>query len=99
MACDGDRLDRQDDWDRDHPDAEDQPVAAKCPCGTEVTVPFNTGDTSPPVGGKFAIWDVECWSCGRRAAAGNAQHGTVSAWSSEGEIDAANAIFNPQWEL
>lgn len=71
----------------------------RCPCGTRVSVPFNKGDTSPPVGGKFAIHDVECWNCGRRAASGNAGTGVVTEWISEGEIDAANAIFNQQWEL
>tara|TARA_B100000749_G_C18398835_1_gene453765 strand:- start:15 stop:281 length:267 start_codon:yes stop_codon:yes gene_type:complete len=24
MECDGDRLDRQDEWDREHPDVDDQ---------------------------------------------------------------------------
>ena len=83
-------------WKAGH-DAGEREAATltRCPCGTAVSVPFNTGVG----GGQFAIWDVECWNCGRRAASGNTRTGVVSEWISEDEIDAANAIFNQQWEL
>ena len=39
MECDGDRLDRQDAWDRDHPDAEEhrERLAARIRVGDRVT--------------------------------------------------------------